>query len=127
MTLRALAAVSANEAQLSKGVGCRSRFDDMGTVLADASRVEVRLVTLQAKERLVLPEHVVGHRTVRVMANHAVFFDRCVLENERALMLRMTLIAEVINSLFGADETLHGSVHLVATAATHESLSHRMV
>jgi hypothetical protein len=49
------------------------------------------------------------------------------LKDEWTLMLRVALIAEVINPLVGADEALSGPVHLVTTAAAHETLSHRMV
>ena len=51
----------------------------------------------QAEERGRLPQQVVGHGAVRLMANAAVLADRRVFEGKRALLLRVALVAHQVD------------------------------
>ena len=50
-------------------------------------------VTSQTQERCRLMQQVVGDRAVRIVADAAILFDRCVLMYERALLLCVTFVA----------------------------------
>jgi hypothetical protein len=59
-----------------------------------SSYVEMSFVTLQTEKGLILLQQISGNRTVRNMAGHAVLGYRRVIENKRALLLRVALQAE---------------------------------
>ena len=62
-------------------------------------RVEsiVPRVAAQAEERGRLPQQVVGHGSVRLMANAAVLANRRVFKGKRALLLRVALVAQQVD------------------------------
>jgi hypothetical protein len=57
----------------------------------------MRGVTLQTQEGLVLHEHEIGHRSVRVVADRAAFGHRRMLVDERPFLLRVAAEAELID------------------------------
>jgi len=68
--------------------------------------MEMRLMTLQAEERLLLLEQVVRHCAVGIMADEAVFHYWIVLIYERTLIAGMAGQAEVIQPLVSPQHAL---------------------
>ena len=84
--------------RLGDAVGTGRRID--AELQTDASRrvqPVVAGVAPQAEERRRLPQQVVGHGAVRLMADAAVLPDRRVLEGERPLLLRVALVAQQVD------------------------------
>ena len=80
-------------------------------------------MALKAEERLVLFEHVIGHGSVSIVTEHAVFLDRSMFENEWALFVRMAIEAKIVHSLDCFQVFHQRAVMLVTTATFHLSLS----
>ena len=66
------------------------------TVRPDFSCMEVELVTLQAQERLILYQEVVGYRSVGIVADGAIFYHGFMFKHKRPLFGRMTVEAKVV-------------------------------
>ena len=62
-------------------------------------RMEVHLMTLQAEERFVLLQKVVGNGAMRVVADIAIFFDWRMLKHKGSLMASVAVETKVA-SLF---------------------------
>ena len=75
-------------------------------------------VAPQAEERRRLPQQVVGHRAVRLVADRAVLGHRRVRVGERSLLLRMALVAEQVDRL-RLQVPLQLPVRIVAIGADH--------
>ncbi len=80
-------------------------------------------MALQAEERLVLHQQVVGNRTVWIVADGAVVFNRGVTEHERTLVAAVAVEAEIVGALVGGQFT----VRIVAVAAAHLALFDRVM
>jgi hypothetical protein len=89
--------------------------------------VKVRFVTLQAKKRLILPQEVIGHCTVRFVAGQTVLGRRRVFKDKWPLLRCVAFQAKVIHALFGAELLDRRAVHLVAGRALHLAFAQRMV
>lgn len=76
-------------------------------------------MALQAEEGFILPEHVVHHRSVRVVATLAAFFHGGMLKDKRALQAGMAGIAHVVRALIGGDHVRLSAVDVMATGARH--------
>ena len=82
-------------------------------------------MALQADERLVLLQQVVGNCSVRIVADGAVFRDRRMLKHKWPLVARMAVDAEVVGAFFGY-QTFRG-MRIVAAAAIHLAFLDGMV
>jgi hypothetical protein len=105
----------------------RSRPCTEFTDAAFFAGVEVKLVTLQTDKRLVLLQQVVGHCSVGIVADAAIFHYRCVFEHERTLVLGVASEAEIINALLCLQGPDSGAVHIVTIAAVHSLSSGSLV
>ena len=85
--------------------------------------MEMPFMALQAEEWLVLDQHVVGDRTMGVVADGAVVLNRSVAEYERTLVAAMAVEAQVVGALGG----VQFAVRVVAVAAAHLALFDWMV
>jgi len=84
------------------------------------SRMEVQAVALQTQVRLVLLQKVVGHRTVRIMADGAVLFHRGMLKGKGTLLIHVALEAQLVLALVRPQEGLHRrTMGIVALRAGH--------
>lgn len=88
-----------------------------------AQHVEMAFVALQAEERLILNQHVVGHRTMWVVTDGAVIFYGSMAKNEWPLVTAVTIKTEVVGPLGGVQL----AVRIVAVAATHLAFIDRMM
>jgi len=68
-------------------------------------RMEVGLVALQAQERLLLLQQVVGHGSMGIMAVEAVLHYRIVFEHEWSLVAGMALETQIVHTLIGPEHT----------------------
>jgi hypothetical protein len=59
--------------------------------------MKVRLVALKAEKGFVLFEQIVGHCAVGIMANGAIFDNRCMFIDKRPLLICMAIEAKVVN------------------------------
>jgi hypothetical protein len=91
-----------------------------------AAGMEVGLMALETKKRFVLLEHIIGHSSMGIVANHAILLDRSVLKNEGALLVPMTLETKIIDSFDSLQVFDQRSMMLVTTAAFHLSFSNGM-
>ena len=78
-----------------------------------ARGVEVHLVTLQTEERLVLLQEVIRDGSVGTMTDQAVLHDRRMLEDERALLVRVTLETEIRRPVTDAPNYVAAAVMIV--------------
>ncbi len=83
-------------------------------------------VAAQAQECGRLMQQVVGYRTMWVVADGAVFFDRRVLVDKRALFIGVTSITNQVDRV-GFQVPFGLSVRIVAIGAGNFSLLDRMV
>ena len=79
---------------------------------AETCRMEMRFMTLQAQERLVLNQQVVGYCAVSIMTEGAVFDHRLVLKHKGPLITGMAFKAEIVQTLIGLD---HAGYHVIRT------------
>ena len=79
-------------------------------------------MTLQTEERFLLFKQVVGHGSVGIMAHHAVFNDRIMLEGKWPLIPGMAFEAEIIGALVCFEQSttkIIRSVRIMAVGTTH--------
>ena len=109
-------------------IGHCARLPADRRVDAVSADVEVGLVTLQADERLVLPEQIVGHRAVRLVASVAAFLDRRVLEDEGTMLGRVTTRAQLVHPFRRIEQgILRAAVNGVARRTLHALLDDGVV
>ncbi len=95
--------------------------------IADTSTQGMKMpfMALQAEKGLVLLQQIVGNRTMRIMTNGAVFGDRGMLEDERALVAAVAVETQVVGALFCCQS--FSAVWVVAIAAGHLAFLDRMM
>ena len=84
-------------------------------------------VTLLAKTWPRDPEHEVVDRAVRLVAVHAVLAHRRMLPQERAALLRMALVAIVVDGGLVQKSLAVGAMRIVAGRARHLAFANRHV
>ena len=87
--------------------------------------MEVSFMTLQADERLVLLQQVVGDSAVGVVADGTVFSDRSMLKHKWALVTRVAVNAEIVGAFLGHQAFC--GMRIVAAAAIHLAFLDGMV
>ena len=80
----------------------------------------------QAEERGGLMQQVVGHGSVRVMADRTVLFDWSVLVGERSLFFGVTAVASEIDRVF-LQMAIRLAVRIVTGRADHLAFTNGMV
>ena len=65
--------------------------------------MEMRLMTLQTQERLVLKEQIVGYCPMSIMTEGAVFDHGLVLKHKGPLITGMAFKAEIVQTLIGLE------------------------
>jgi hypothetical protein len=58
--------------------------------------MEMGLMALKTEERLILFKQAVGYRSVGIMTDSTVLENRGMFENERSLLIPMTVEAEIV-------------------------------
>ena len=92
--------------------------------------MEMSFMTLQTEKRFLLFKQVIGHGSVRIMAHHAVFNDRIMLEGKRPLITGMAFETQIIGALVCFEQStteVIRSVRIVAVGTTHLSFLEGMV
>lgn len=113
----------ASIARLGRGKGVRFAIGIL------TGGVEVGFMTLEAEERFVLFQKVVGHRPVRIVTNGAILDYRFVLENEWTLIAGVTSETEIVQPFLGAQHTRDGvarPVGIVTIITAHLAIFHRV-
>jgi hypothetical protein len=89
--------------------------------------MKVGFMTLQAKERLILFQQIVGDCSVGIVAGHTVFRHRGVFEHKRAPLVGVTGQAQIVHTLIGLHVVDQGTMMLMATAAFHFPFLYRVM
>ena len=80
-------------------------------------------VTPQAEKRLILFQEIIGNGAVHIMAEVTILLDRGMLIEKWPLLVRMALVAQVIDR-DGVQAMFLGSMGAVAGAALHPAFPH---
>jgi len=84
-------------------------------------------MTVLAKVDLSLNQQRIVSAAMRGVADHTVLFNRCVLPDERAALVCVTLVAEQVVALCFHHVRSQGAVRVVAVGATHFAFDDRMM
>ena len=83
-------------------------------------------MALQAEERLVLNQHVIGDGTMGIVADGAVVLNGGMPEYERTLVAGVAVQTQVVGALIGVEAFAGGTVDVVAAGAVHLAFFNRM-
>src|SRR6056297_1056471 len=89
--------------------------------------MEMKLVALQAQERLILYQEVVRHGAVGPVTDGAVLYNGRMFKDKRPLFRGVTIQAQVVYPLFGLEVARKAAMGLVTLAASHLSLLNGMM
>ncbi len=127
MALGALGCERRVEAVLAQRVLVLGTADLPLALGAQEPGVEVELVALQAHSGFVGRQQVVRDRAVGRVAQAAILDHRGVLEDERAFLVLVAGVAEVVEPHRRLELKIGGCVRVMAARAAHFALGHRVV